>query len=74
MAILNIDTVASDRRTMLESLDLEAAQFRGGTLKERITVINPNGGVRTEVRDIEIVQTVSSPDRPSALADLPARR
>ena len=52
MTILTLSVVSSDRQAMLESLDIEAAQFLGGGLKERFTVLNPNGGVRTEVREI----------------------
>ena len=47
----------NDRQAMLDSLDLDAAEFLGGALKERVTVRNPNGGVRTEVREILVEDT-----------------
>jgi len=51
----------NDRQAMLDSLDLDAAEFLGGALKERVTVRNPNGGVRTEVREILVDETRSRP-------------
>ena len=62
-AIFN--SVLTDRQSMLSRLDAEAAAFLGGTLKERITVVNPNGGIRTEVRDI-VVELPASPDEAAA--------
>jgi hypothetical protein len=50
--ILMTTTGPHDRQAMLDSLDVDAAEFRDGALKERVTVRNPNGGVRTEVREI----------------------
>jgi hypothetical protein len=52
MTILTLSVISNDRAAKLESLDLEAAQYLVGGLKERFTVLNPNGGVRTEVREI----------------------
>jgi hypothetical protein len=65
-AIFN--SVLADRQSMLDRLDAEAAAFLGGTLKERITVVNPNGGIRTEVRDI-LVELPAGADE--AIATVP---
>ena len=64
-AIFGLNSVLTDRQSMLESLDADAAEFIGGTLKERITVVNPNGGIRTEVRNIVL-------EIPETEDDLPA--
>jgi hypothetical protein len=69
MADLKLTTVPSDWRAALDSLNLEAEQFIGAALKERFTVLNPNGGIRTEVRDIVIDQksaTIEGPANPKA--------
>jgi hypothetical protein len=62
MAILILNAVSNDRQAMLDRLDVEAAEFLGSALKERFTVRNPNGGVRTEVREI-----VVDDNRPSVI-------
>jgi hypothetical protein len=60
MTILMLTAGPNDRQAMLDSLDVDAAEFLGGALKERVTVRNPNGGVRTEVREIVVEDTRSS--------------
>ena len=66
MTTLNSNTIPSDRQAMLARLDHEAAEFLQGALKERFTVIDPNGGISTEVREIIIDETTTSQGNPSA--------
>lgn len=37
-----------------EGLDEDVARFIGSALKERVTIRMPDGGVRTELRDIPL--------------------
>ncbi|MDB5846275.1 MAG: hypothetical protein JWP29_27 [Rhodoferax sp.] len=42
----------SANQALLDELKWEVDQFLGSGLAERFTVASPNGGLRTEVRDI----------------------
>lgn len=48
-----------DRASFLAELDAAAEAFRKAPLKERFTVVNPNGGLRTEVREIRFAFPVT---------------
>ena len=49
---LSIDRPVSANQALLDELKCEVEQFLGSARTERFTVVSPNGGLRTEVRDL----------------------
>lgn len=47
-----VGTISSSNQALLDALKCEVDQFLESALTERFTVVSPNGGLRTEVREI----------------------
>lgn len=47
-------STASTNQALLDALKCEVDQFLESALTERFTVVSPNGGLRTEVREIAL--------------------
>lgn len=60
---LSTDRPVSANQALLDELKCEVEQFLGSARTERFTVVSPNGGLRTEVRDLPPYRNSEFPQR-----------